>query len=127
MTNQGGKETVILVVDDESVLADALSDFLAHKGYKVLTAYSGHQGIEFFKTNHIDFVVSDVKMHDGDGTDLLREIRNIQPNPPPYIYMMSGFTSYNEDYFISKGATGYFKKPLKILDLVQKIESHFSH
>ncbi|HEX7357422.1 MAG TPA: sigma-54 dependent transcriptional regulator [Ignavibacteriaceae bacterium] len=69
----------ILIIDDEPELRNLIKRLLELDGFYVLTAATFAEGIECIKNNEIDIVVSDVKLPDGNGIDLLPVIKKYLP------------------------------------------------
>ena len=69
----------ILIVDDEEIIVRLLSMSLRSDGYETVTAHSGEQGLEVFKSESPDIVVTDIKMPGMDGLELLKKIKEIDP------------------------------------------------
>src|SRR5262245_29366259 len=65
----------VLVVDDERSIRELLEIFLKKEGFGVTTAPSGDQALHALKTTEFDLIVSDIKMPDMSGIDLLRAVR----------------------------------------------------
>ncbi len=113
----------ILIIDDELSIREMVQDALEMKGYEVVTAAEGQEGLEKFRSGSFDVVITDLIMPLGmDGIELCREVRELDPNVP--IYAMSG---YHQDksvqQMLSKGATGFIGKPFKLEELYQIISS----
>jgi CheY-like chemotaxis protein len=66
--------TRILVVDDNAVMLDAISQMLRREGYEVFPAAGARQALEIVKNNSPDLVLSDIVMPEMRGTQLVREI-----------------------------------------------------
>ena len=64
----------ILVVEDDEAMREMLREALEEDGYAVAAVAGGRAGVERVKQGGVDLVVSDVKMPDLDGLDMLREI-----------------------------------------------------
>ena len=109
----GHGETILVVDDDEQQreIAEAIFTFL---GYKVSTASSGEQAIEFIKNTSVDLLVLDMVMDQGlDGLDTYRQI--IQMNPKQKTIIASGFSeSGRVKEAQSLGAGQYIRKPYTI-------------
>jgi DNA-binding NtrC family response regulator len=115
----------ILVVDDDAAMRDYLREELEHEGFRVDVAGSGRAGVERVKQGGIDLVVSDVKMPDLDGLDLLREVREVQP--APYVITITAFGSIDTAIRAVKlGAFDYITKPFEIEQLVLVIDKALS-
>lgn len=80
----------ILVVDDEPMLLEILSEFLEEQGYDVEQAESAEEALKFFLNapESYDLVLTDIKMPVMSGFDLLRQIRSENYDTP--VIMMSG-------------------------------------
>jgi two-component system, NtrC family, response regulator PilR len=65
----------ILIVDDERSIRELLEIFLKKEGFEVTSAPSGERALECLKTSEFDLIVSDIKMSEMNGVDLLREVR----------------------------------------------------
>jgi DNA-binding NtrC family response regulator len=112
---------VILIVDDDAAMRDYLRDELEHEGFRVLTAPGGRAGVERVKQGGVDLVVSDVKMPDLDGLDLLREVRAVEPSP--YVITITAFGSIDTAIRAVKlGAYDYVTKPFEFDQLLLTIE-----
>jgi two-component system response regulator PilR (NtrC family) len=65
----------ILIVDDERSIRELLEIFLKKEGFDVISAPNAEQALQILKTAEFDLIVSDIKMADMTGVDLLREVR----------------------------------------------------
>jgi DNA-binding NtrC family response regulator len=111
----------ILVVDDDGAMLEWVKEELESEGFTVDTAAGGRPGVERVKLGGIDLVVSDVKMPDLDGLDLLREIREVDPSP--FVIIVTGFGSIDTAIRAVKlGAYDYITKPFKIDQLLLSID-----
>ena len=72
----------VLVVEDDVSLREALSDTLQLAGYAVSSAADGAKALEMMENEYIDVVVSDVQMGPMDGSELLRIIKQKNPQMP---------------------------------------------
>lgn len=110
----------ILYVEDEDEVREALARYLRRRCHTLHVAANGQEGLELFKANHYDVVVTDVKMPVMDGLDMARSIKAIHEKMPVIIV-----TAYNEvDYFmraIEVGVDRYVKKPIDPEELVKAI------
>src|SRR3954447_3671947 len=81
----GGTKTAqaparVLVVDDERLMRELLSIVLRRDGYEVLIAEDGAAGLELLKRERVDILITDIRMPNMNGVDLLREAKRISPD-----------------------------------------------
>ncbi len=69
----------ILLADDSPELRTMLTDWLRRAGHIVMGASSGNEAAAVLRRAHVDVVITDVVMPDGDGIELIREFRDRQP------------------------------------------------
>ncbi|MFD0751592.1 sigma-54-dependent transcriptional regulator [Mucilaginibacter calamicampi] len=79
METKKSRQTSILVIDDEKKLNDLLSRILGLEGYKVLQAYTAKQGLSILHHEDVVLVISDVKLPDANGVELVKAIKQIKP------------------------------------------------
>ncbi|MCS7215215.1 MAG: response regulator [Thermodesulfovibrio sp.] len=87
----------ILVVDDEKNILMLYKAELEEEGYEVITANSGREAIELFETQKPDMVTLDIMMPDIDGIQVLRQIKQKNPNIP--VIMLTAY-DYRDDFAI---------------------------
>ena len=101
----------VLVVDSDYFFVEFLNELLTKRGYEVLKAYNGKQGIAMLEDDRVDIVFADLVLPKVDGPQLFKFIRHkYNGNPFPIIAlsgtMIEQLGSLNEigaDYFIAKG------------------------
>ncbi len=114
----------ILVVDDESEVAELIRDMLESAGHEVAVAESGAVALELLDTARFDAVVSDLRMPDMDGAELWREVGRLHPALAGRMMFITGDTlSPGARDFL--GATGCPKldKPFSKADLVAGVSA----
>ena len=105
--------TKILVIDDEQGIRDLLDTLLRRKGYDVVLAESGRQGLELFRRERPDVIVLDLKMPEMDGLTVLRQIKNLDPGKPVIILTGAG-TAETEQQVRALGVTEYVEKEFSL-------------
>jgi DNA-binding NtrC family response regulator len=85
----GARSPRILIVDDDSDLAETLKMQFELSGFYAKSALSGHQALRLFDHQDFDVVLSDIRMPDGDGIELLDSLRANGVKAP--FVAMSGF------------------------------------
>lgn len=84
----------VLVVDDQKLIADSLSEILANAGFEAMAAYNAREALEVMARFHPQWVVSDVVMPDMNGVELAIEIR--MQYPMAAILLFSGQAGISE-------------------------------
>jgi len=101
---------IILLIDDDQSLRRVTEYNLTAKGFNVVTAESGRQGLEYFKNYSPDLVVTDVKLGDINGLDILARIKQDEPDIP--VIIMTAFGSIEMAVqAMHKGAFNFITKP----------------
>jgi response regulator RpfG family c-di-GMP phosphodiesterase len=110
----------ILVVDDEKVIREILADFLSMEGFWVRTAEDGGAALVELSRGRYDLVLSDLKMPNMGGLELLEAIRKHTPNVVTII--MTGFGTVETAIdAMKRGAYDYILKPFKVEEVVHTI------
>src|SRR6478672_4944740 len=111
----------VLVVDDEKVIREILSDFLTMEGYVVRTVEDGDAALRELERRSYNLVISDLKMPGMGGLELLEKIAELKANVLTVI--MTGFgTVETAIEAMKKGAYDYILKPFKIEEVVHVVE-----
>ena len=106
----------ILIVDDEKSLRDFLVIMLEEEGFQVITASGVEKAIKLIRENIFDLILTDIRMGDSNGIDVLDEARNPPPDTP--VVMMTAYASAETAVTaMKKGAYDYISKPFKIEDI----------
>ena len=107
---------VILIVDDEEGLRRGLSSLLEDDGYAVLATDSAEHALEIMEGEHIDLVLTDMRMPGMDGIELLKKIRERHGNIG--VIILTGYGQI-ESYIeaMNFGAIEYVSKPFKVNEL----------
>jgi len=107
----------ILLVDDEPVIRDLLSQFLVLERYIPLEAGTAEEALEIIDREPLDAVVTDIKLPGMSGTELLAKIKERNLNLP--VILITGLTGlYGPEKALSMGADGFFAKPFHNMDLL---------
>jgi len=102
----------ILIVDDEEIIVRLLSMSLKSDGYETVTAYNGEQGLEVFKSESPDIVVTDIKMPGMDGLELLKKIKEIDSDNE--VIIVTGHGDIDSTIIaLQYGASDFINKPVR--------------
>lgn len=119
----------MLVVDDEPELLEILSEYFELKDFNVFTAESGNKALEFLDKEKVDFVLSDIRMPDGDGIHLVKSLRAIDEKEP-VIYLYSGQIDKNslstDEDLLMMGVQKLIKKPFATEEIEREIVNFFN-
>jgi len=106
----------ILIVDDEQSYRQLLSLVFEGDGHKIRTAMNGRQAIDALAEGPADIIISDVKMPDMDGIEMLRAVRETQPDLG--VVLMTAFASVETAREAFKlGADDFIQKPFDVEEL----------
>jgi DNA-binding NtrC family response regulator len=106
----------VLVVDDEEIARKNLDHILQKEGYIVVMAASGAEALEKMKTSNFDVVLTDIKMENISGIDVL--VKTKSKYPETEVIMVTAYASTDSAMdSLKKGAFQYIAKPFKINDI----------
>jgi two-component system response regulator AtoC len=106
----------ILIVDDEETLCYFLKESLEEKGYQALAAHTARDGLDLLMRQQIDLVLLDLKLPDGDGLNVLYEIRKVDSDLP--VIVLTGHAAVESAVQAMKlGAYDYLEKPINLSEL----------
>ncbi len=108
---------VVLVIDDESGILDSLRILLKGEGFEVTTAQGGKAGLELIRQGGYDIVLSDVRMPQVTGIDILEAAR-IQDPMTPVVLMTAQASLQTAISAVNQGAYHYLQKPFANDELV---------
>lgn len=110
----------ILVVEDDTLIREGLSEFLSESGYSIVQAKDGKEALEKFNTD-IHLVILDIKIPYINGLDVLKEIRKESDLP---VLILTAFS--NEEFKIdayTNLADGYIEKPFSLPVLKARVDA----
>jgi DNA-binding NtrC family response regulator len=101
----------ILIVDDEPLVKSSLSELLTLSGYTVSTAANGKEALELLRGYTVDIIITDIKMPEMDGIQLLNQVKKRHPEVP--VILITGYGSIDSAVEAMKqGAYDYITKPI---------------
>jgi len=111
----------ILVVEDDQIIREGISEYLSEFGYDIVQAKDGHEALKNFESYEINLVILDIQIPLLNGLEVLKEIRKKSELP---VLMLTAFN--DEEYKInafSSLADGYMEKPFSLPVLKVRIDS----
>ncbi|MEE9554726.1 MAG: sigma-54 dependent transcriptional regulator [candidate division Zixibacteria bacterium] len=112
----------ILVVDDQRVLRKNLAFYLKSQGHAVDTADSGEEALEKIKDTYFDIIISDYKMGNLSGFDLMKKTKQLHPTSQFIIMTAFGNISLAVE-MVRNGASDFVPKPFDYVTILEKINT----
>ena len=114
----------ILIVDDEQSILLSLTHLLKMPGVEVIACNAIELAEEALSSSHFDLVIADIRMSGVNGIEGLELLSYVKQHFDTEVIIMTGFGSpeIEEDAYL-RGAYHYFKKPIEIKDLMQRVSS----
>jgi DNA-binding NtrC family response regulator len=114
------RELSVLVIDDDADLRRSIVSYLDDVGFTVIQASGGRQGIEQFRLQRPDLVLTDLMMPEVDGLAVVREVTRLSPGTPVVVLSGNGSVHYAMDA-IRNGAWDYITKPVLDFALLDEV------
>lgn len=111
----------ILVIDDEEMLTELLSDYFSSMGYRVSIALNSKKAMEMLREQP-DIILLDVNMPELDGFELCKRIRNHVTCP--ILFLSARVTEQDRVNGLRIGGDDYITKPFSMAELEARIEAH---
>ena len=112
----------ILIVDDETDIAELIKDILEDEGYLTVIKNNGQEAIKAIKENSFDLILLDIMMPDISGTEVCANIRNLTTSPIIFVTAKTTLTSKLVGFEV--GADDYITKPFINEELVARVKAH---
>lgn len=114
----------ILLVEDNEENRDALSRRLTRRGFEIVMATDGQQGVEMASAEKPDLILMDMNMPIKDGWTATREIKNSpETQKIPVIALTAHAMSGDRDKVIEAGCDDYHTKPVEFARLLEQIQT----
>ncbi len=106
----------LLIIDDEGRDAEDMADLLVRSGYDWAIAKTGREGLELLKNRRFDVVLTDAKLRDLDGMEVLRHVRAVSPDTE-VVFITGQGTISSAVKAMQEGAETYVVKPVNPVEL----------
>lgn len=107
----------VLLVEDDDSAREKLADAIQKVGYQVIIAENGQEGLNLFKMELPEILITDMKMPGMDGLELMKKAKRILPDVQ--VILITAFGEVNAAITaIREGALDYLKKPLDLNELI---------
>jgi DNA-binding response OmpR family regulator len=114
------EQKLILIVDDDRELVDAMRTMLERQGYKVIQAHDGNQGQQAIYAQRPDLVILDMMMPRKGGYPVLEHFKD-KPDAPPIIMVTANEGSRHKVYAEYLGVVDYIRKPFAMERLLETV------
>ena len=112
----------ILIVEDDVAFCQMLETFLTKKRYEVNASHTGNDALAKIKSNNYDIVLTDVRLPDRDGNEILQILK--EEHPGTKVILMTGYAEVNLAVdAIKTGAFDYISKPINPEKMLQVVKS----
>lgn len=112
----------ILLIDDDVYIVELLSILLASSSCEMITAQNGKQAVEVLSNQSIDMIILDLMMPEMDGLVFLHWLREEANATTPVLVFTGVAAPDTEKQVMAAGATALVYKPIKVPDLLAKIQ-----
>jgi two-component system response regulator PilR (NtrC family) len=113
----------ILVVDDNRDSRELLSLLFEKANYEIVPCKSYSDAIKRIRNNSFDLYLLDVKLPDGDGISLCREIRR-KSSDKPILFWTGDVTRQTKEKALKAGATQFLTKPCDIFEILETVRNY---
>jgi CheY-like chemotaxis protein len=112
----GTEQGYLLIVEDDPDILKLLETALTFKGYSVVTARNGREGIEIIQREHPALVIADIMMPQLDGFGLVHRLRlNPVTRDIPVVFITATFVTFEDiEFSLNIGATRFIQKPIDL-------------
>ncbi len=126
MTDVRAAEGRILIVDDDAASLSSLGEAMTKEDYQVTLAGNGEEAIRLAREQEYDVVITDLRMRDVDGLQVLRTFKALRPET--VLIVMTGFASMDTVVeAMSAGAYDYISKPFRLDQMRLKVRQSLKH
>ena len=111
----------IVIIDDEKIVCNMVQRILSQEGYEVESFTDSTQALERIKNKKFDLVITDLKMENIDGMDILKEVNHLYPETK--VIMLTAYATLDAAIeAIRERIFDFFPKPVKIDDLKRSVK-----
>lgn len=112
----------ILTIEDDDAIRTGIVDSLKFKGFRVLEASNGNDGLQLATTAEYDLLLLDLALPGTPGMEILKAVRQSSPTQPVIILTAKGDESDRVDG-LKTGADDYVVKPFSVMELMARVEA----
>ncbi len=116
----------VLYIEDNMTNMILVRRVLQSRGYSLLEAFNGQEGLSILEKQDVDLILLDVNLPDIDGYEIARRLRshdNSKINSAPIIAITANALQGDAEKAIRAGCNLYIPKPINIIELMEKVET----
>ncbi len=114
----------ILLVEDNELNRDMLSRRLVRRGYQIVAAIDGHQGLAMARSEHPDLILLDMRLPGLDGWQVAQELKSsLETREIPVVALTAHAIAGDREKALEAGCDDYETKPINFTRLLEKIEA----
>lgn len=107
----------VLLIEDEEMARGLLKRAISKEGFEILVASDGYEGLNLFRSEKPDIVITDIRMPNIDGMEVLHAVKDISPSTE--VILISAYGEYDIAILaLRQGALDYLKKPVDLDQLI---------
>jgi two-component system cell cycle response regulator DivK len=119
---------LILVVEDNDKNRKLVRDVLTFKGYEIIEAETGEDGVRLAQERHPSLILMDIRLPGIDGVEALRQLRSEEATREiPIMAMTASVMTADRQRITDAGFDAFQSKPLKVRDFVAAVERILDH
>jgi len=124
--NDRTHKNTILIIDDVKITLEVLSQFFREKGFNVLVAENGEEGVQVTEQAHPDLILLDIMMPDGiSGFEVCQRLKSVETTRDiPIIFMTALTETVDKLKGFELGAADYITKPFQYQELLARVNAH---
>lgn len=113
-----------MIIEDDVILREVLSDFLVKEGFTVVTASNGEEGVNQAKKKKPDLIILDIILPKKDGFEVIKDLKKDEKTEKIFIVLLTNLESLNDiEKALNLGATTYLiKSDYSLEEVVKKIK-----
>lgn len=112
----------LALIEDDLILNDTINDILSDENFDIFPFFSFESGCNFLFENHVDVIILDINLPDGNGFDLARLLRSLNIGTP-ILFLTSEKSAQSVALGFESGGDDYLKKPFEPTELVARIKN----
>ncbi len=106
----------IMIIEDDEEMRSLLKEFFEEEGFETDSVSNGVDALKILSEDHVDLVITDIRMPGLTGLDILPAIRRLKPKTPIIVMTAYGSEDLRRRTF-ERGATIYLEKPIRLSQL----------